>query len=122
MAGQTSTIDFATLRIQWASHSAMASICSYWSITKDQLIRLKTVAGLPARNDRSLRFKPRGPRKDPTEDEIWNKLVFQVQANWDEATEMARRVNKPVTFRTPIVNTPDECKQFLDDVNRDAEW
>jgi hypothetical protein len=39
--GNTTTIDVQTLRMQWSSHSTMASICTYWSISRDQLIRLR---------------------------------------------------------------------------------
>lgn len=123
MAGNTSAINIATLRVQWDSHSSMAAICSYWTISKDQLVRLRDVIPLAKRHDRSLRFKPkRAGRTDPTEDEIWNQIVFRIQAGWDEQTELARRVTKPVNFRTPIVQTPEECRDFLDDVNRDCEW
>ena len=123
MAGNTSTISFATLRVQWDSHSSMAAICSYWTISKDQLIRLRDVLPLPKRHDRALRFKPkRSGIVDPSEDEIWNRLVFKIQAGWDEQTELNRRVTKPVEFRTPIVETPEEARDFLDDVNRDCEW
>jgi hypothetical protein len=41
--GNTTTIDVQTLRMQWSSHSTMASICTYWSISRDQLIRLRDV-------------------------------------------------------------------------------
>lgn len=123
MAGNTSTINFATLRIQWDSHSSMAAICTHWTISKDQLIRLRDVLPLPKRHDRSLRFKPkRAGNVDPTEDEIWNRLVFKIQAGWDEQTELNRRVTKPVEFRTPRVETPEDVRNFIDDVNRDCEW
>jgi hypothetical protein len=44
--GNTTTIDVQTLRMQWSSHSTMASICTYWSISRDQLIRLRDVYAL----------------------------------------------------------------------------
>ena len=123
MAGNTAAINFQTLRVQWDSHSSMAAICSYFSISKDQLIRLRDVLPLAKRHDRSLRYKPkRAGRVDPTEDEIWNCLVFRIQAGWDEQTELNRRVSKPVNFQTPIVDTPEEARDFLNDSNRDAEW
>lgn len=122
MAGNTAAINFATLRVQWDSHSSMASICSFWTISRDQLIRLRDVLPLAKRHDRSLRFKPkRIGRVDPTEDEIWNQIVFRIQAGWDQHTELARRVTKPLEFRTPVVQTPDECIDFINDVNRDIE-
>ena len=94
MAGNTARIDFATLRVQWASHSAMAAICAYWTITKDQLIRLKTAADLPPRHDRRFRFKPkRSEMRDPRPSEI-KKLCAEIQARWDESTREHRLVTK----------------------------
>lgn len=94
MAGVTHTIDFKTLRLQWDSHSAMAAICTHWSITKDQLIRLKGVVPLPPRHDRRFRFKPkRSEYRDPTPEEIRQRSA-EVQATWDARTEFARRVVK----------------------------
>lgn len=122
-AGNTATIDVATLRVQWGSHSSMAAICSYWTITRDQLIRLRDKLPLPKRHDRALRYKPkRSEQCDPTEDEIWNKLVFQIQATWDEATELQRRVSKPSVFSLKRVELHGEARDFLDDVNRDCQW
>jgi hypothetical protein len=51
--GNTTTIDVQTLRMQWSSHSTMASICTYWSISRDQLIRLRDVYSLAKRHDRT---------------------------------------------------------------------
>lgn len=94
MAGNTATIDVTTLRIQWESHSSMASIASYWTITKDQLIRLRDHHDLPLRHDRRLRFKPdRRGYRDPTPREIEQRCK-EVQAKWDNATEYQRRVVK----------------------------
>lgn len=122
MAGNTATIDFRTLRIQWNSHSSMAAICTHWTISRDQLIRLRDVLPLPKRHDRSLRFKPkRSDRSDPTEDEIWNQLVFKIQATWTEEQELARRVTKPQQFSLRVVETPDDMRNFLDDLNRGEE-
>jgi hypothetical protein len=122
MRGNTTTIDFRTLRIQWDSHSSMAAICTHWTITRDQLIRLRDVIPLPKRHDRSLRFKPkRSDQCDPTEDEIWNRLVFKIQASWTDEQELARRVVKPQVFSVRVVETPDDMRDYLDDVNRDGE-
>jgi hypothetical protein len=94
MAGNTATIDVHTLRVQWASHSSMAAIASYWTITKDQLVRLRDVHDLPRRHDRRLRFKPdRREFRDPSPQEIAQRCK-EVQATWDDATEFARRVQK----------------------------
>lgn len=101
MAGNTSTIDLTVLRLQWDSHSAMAAICDYWAITKDQLIRLKSVAGLQPRHDRSLRHGGnQETHRDPTPREI-RKACLAFQAKWDERTRQERSVIKslPPTLR-----------------------
>lgn len=99
MAGNTATIDFTTLRVQWAAHSSMAAICSYWTITKDQLIRLRDVVPLTKRHDRKLRFKPRrgAEYRDPTPREI-KRLCQEIQSCWDERTREERAVTKSTKF------------------------
>lgn len=114
MAGNTATIDFATLKIQWASHSAMAAICTHWTITKDQLIRLKAVVPLPPRHDRRFRFKPkRCEIRDPTPREI-EQACKEIQARWDASTEASRRVVKFRACEVREVQTPDELRPFVE--------
>lgn len=117
--GNTATIDFATLRMQWESHSSMASICTYWTITKDQLIRLRDVLPLPKRHDRRFRFKPkRSEYRDPTPDEI-RAGCLEVQAMWDERTEIERRVQKPQAFQLRTYEMPGELQERGD---FNADW
>jgi hypothetical protein len=114
MAGSTATIDFQTLRIQWASHSSMFAICTHWTITKDQLIRLKTVANLPPRHDRRLRFKPkRSETRDPTPKELLERAAA-IRATWDDETEMRRRGMKPEAFQVREVVVPDELRIYTE--------
>lgn len=58
MAGNTATIDVQAFRLQWDAGMPMAVMCSHWTITKDQLIRLKTVWELPLRHDRARKRCP----------------------------------------------------------------
>jgi hypothetical protein len=119
MAGSTATIDFSTLRIQWASHSSMFAICSYWTISKDQLIRLKTVANLPPRHDRRFRFKPkRSETRDPTPREI-EQACKEIQAKWDARTREERSVIKTQHVTIRFVPAPDEAEQIIRDHNRE---
>jgi hypothetical protein len=114
MAGNTATIDFATLRIQWDSHAPMAAICTHWTITKDQLIRLKAVVPLPPRHDRRFRFKPkRSEHRDPSPREI-EQACEEIRARWDSATEHARRVVRFREYEVREIYTPDELRPFLD--------
>ena len=110
MAGVTATIDFQTLRIQWASHSSMYAICTHWTITKDQLIRLKAVAHLPPRHDRRFRFKPERQR-DPTPREI-AQACREIQARWDAHTRHERQVTKPTSFEVREVELPPDLRTF----------
>jgi hypothetical protein len=111
MAGSTATIDFTTLRMQWQSHSAIAAICTHWTITKDQLIRLKHVCDLPPRHDRRLRFKPLQPASDPTPEAI-KQACYEIRMTWDERTEIERRVTKPPQFTMRVFSVDEE----------DGEW
>jgi len=114
VAGNTATIDFKTLRVQWASHLSMHYICTHWTITKDQLIRLKTVADLPPRHDRRLRFRPqRGETKDPTPAELIARAA-EVRAGWDEDTELRRQGIKPQPYRVPEISLSPEAREIFE--------
>jgi len=133
MAGNTSAIDFATLRVQWQSASSMFAICSYWSITKDQLIRMKVVAGLAPRHDRRTRHRP-ARQPPPSAAEIAASeaslsfapyvaaRVTCVQATWDDRTRSERQVTKPTLFSLQEIEVPEEAREFMDDLNRDVQW
>lgn len=110
MAGKTATIDLNLLRIQWDSHSAMVAICTHWTITKDQLIRLKGVVPLAPRHDRRFRFKPkRSECRDPTPAEI-REATQRIRASWDAATEQERRVVKTQFFQLRSYSLPEELQ------------
>ena len=126
MRGDTSRIDIATLKIQWASHSSYASLCTFWTVTRDQLVRLRDVVPLPPRHDRRLRYKPPRPEK-PTPEEIAASeaslnLAPTVAARatnesslWTEEVRALRQVKKPAAFRLTQVDVPDELRHLLDD-------
>lgn len=110
MAGNTARIDLNLLRMQWDSHSAMVAICTHWTITKDQLIRLKGVVPLAPRHDRRFRFKPkRSESRDPTPAEI-EAATQRIRALWDEATEQDRRVVKTERFELRLYAVPEELQ------------
>lgn len=133
MAGNTAAIEFATLRVQWQSASSMFSICSYWTITKDQLIRMKLVAGLAPRHDRRTRHRP-DRQPPPSAEEVaasQASLSFApyvaarvtcVQATWDERTRSERQVTKPTLFSLQEIAVPEEAREFMHNLNRDVQW
>ena len=69
MAGNTATISLVSFRADWLTHMPMRVLCERYTITRDQVIRLKHVWELPPRHDRRLRAKPERQR-DPTPSEI----------------------------------------------------
>lgn len=125
MPGNTSTIDLATLRVQWDSHSTYASICTHWTITRDQLIRLRDVLPLAKRHDRRLRRKPpRAPRPDDAEilaSESSLNLAPQIaervtntQAEWSYEVRMARRMAESSPFLLRWIEPTGVIRRFLD--------
>jgi hypothetical protein len=133
MAGDTSRIDLATLKVQWASHSSYAALCSFWTVTREQIIRLKHVLPLPPRHDRRLRFRP--PRNEkPTPEEIAaseSSLLLApmvaaratcVTSQWTDEVRLQRQVTKPTAFRMTPVETPEELRDVFADLNRDSQW
>lgn len=103
MAGNTATISVEQFRADWCAHTPIVQLCSAYSVTKDQVIRLRDLWQLPLRNDRRLRFKPERSR-DPTPAEI-RAATARIQATWDECTRAMRLVSKPqpvTTRRVPL--------------------
>lgn len=133
MAGDTSRVCIETLKVQWGSHSSYAAICAFWTITKDQLVRLRNVVPLPLRNDRRLRFRPEAYER-PTPEEIAASeasldLAPMVAARatnesalWTDEIRLQRQVTKPTMFRMEPVETPEELREAFDDLNRERLW
>lgn len=136
MAGNTATIDEQTLRMQWDSYIPMAAICTHWTITKDQLVRLRDVWELPLRLDRSRRYKP--GREEKFEEPDANELAASeasldlapmiaerattVRAMWSDTVRAERQVTKPTAFKLARVEAPEEMREMLDNLNRELEW
>lgn len=127
MPGNTATIDVAVLRIQWVSQMPMAAICTHHTISKDQLIRLKSVYDLAPRHDRSRRYKPpRDPGPNDAEElasraglELAPQIaerVTSVQAMWTEDVRLSRTVTKsPGAGLLRWVNASEIVQRFLRD-------
>lgn len=98
-AGNTATISIEAFRADWLDHTPIVQLCSMYSITKDQVIRLRVAWGLPARHDRKLRAKPKR-QVDPSPLEI-EEACLKIQATWDDRTREMRAVQKSqhVTLR-----------------------
>lgn len=129
MAGDTSRINVETLRAQWNSHSSYAAICEFWTVTKDQLVRLRNVLPLPLRTDRRLRYRPPASEK-PTPAEIAaSKATLSlapmvaaratcVTAHWTDEVRSHRQVTKPTMFQIHPIQTPEEVRHIVDDAEK----
>ena len=126
MAGNTAAIDRVTLRAQWVSYQPMAEICTHWTITKDQLISLRTAWGLPKRHDRSRRYKPPRAPKPGEEEELASQSslslapqiaerVTIVQSMWSAEVRVARQVNQGTPFSLRHIRVDDLVERFLGD-------
>lgn len=92
--GNTSTINIVAFKAQWDSHVPIRHLCENFTVSRDQVTRLKFVWNLAPRHDRRLRFKPRrSEMRDPTPREI-AQSCREIRATWDAATEEERRVLK----------------------------
>jgi hypothetical protein len=135
MAGNTSRIDAATLRVQWSSYLPMGAICQHWTITVHQLVRLRVAWELPPRNDRKLRYKPSRDERllDPDADELAAsessldlapmvaERVTVVHATWSPNDWAERQAVKPEPFRLARFATPDEARDLVDEP-AEGEW
>ena len=52
--GSTATISIVRFRAAWTDHTPIADLCTMFTITKDQVIRLRDVWHLPKRHDRRM--------------------------------------------------------------------
>jgi hypothetical protein len=129
MAGNTSRIDATTLRNQWESYQPMQSICSHWTITVHQLVRLRVAWELPPRNDRKRRYKPSRDERllDPDPDELAAseasldlapmvaERVTVVHATWTPARWAEAQAVKPEPFRLARFEAPDDLVEDEDE-------
>ncbi len=90
MAGNTTTIDLATFSADWNANLPLAVICDRWTVSKDQVSRLRLRWNLQPRTDRRSRHKP-AQSIDPTEDEIAVRAAA-VRATWGSEIERKRLV------------------------------
>lgn len=111
--GITATISVAAFRADWLTHMPMLALCERYSVSRDQIIRLKHVWHLPPRHDRRLRFKPKRA-VDPTTTEI-RSACLRIQATWDEQTRIDRMVTKPQTFTLRRIELDADTRQYIDD-------
>ena len=130
MAGNTAAIDRATLEAQWLSYLPMAAICQHWTVSKDQLVRLRGAWNLPLRLDRKRRYKPSRAERmlDPTPEELAaseNSLALapMVAARatcesvlWTDEVRAQRQAVQPTPFRLARVEVPESLLNELEEM------
>ena len=119
MAGVTATISVTAFRADWSTHMPISALCERWTITKDQVLRLRDVWHLPLRNDRRLRFKPkRSEMRDPTPREI-KQACKEIQARWDARTREERAVIKTQTVHLRRIELTGEALDAYQQIEGD---
>lgn len=107
MAGNTAIISITAFRADWETHMPISALCVRYTITKDQVIRLRDVWQLPLRTDRRLRYKPkRSEMRDPTPREI-AQACREIQARWDARTREDRAVTKTESVHVRFIRMQD---------------
>lgn len=112
MAGNTATISVESFRSDWMTHMPIAALCQRYTISKDQVIRLRDIWKLPLRNDRRKRAR-RHNNVDPTPEEIAQRSL-EVQSWWDDRTRHERSVTKPQPFTMQRIRLRDAGLDDLD--------
>lgn len=114
MRGNTATISLTAFRADWMTHMPMRALCERYSVSRDQVIRLKHHWDLPPRHDRKLRAKPKRAI-DPTTTEI-RRLCLEIQQTWTDETREQRRVIKTQHVMLQRFELTDEAAR------RAADW
>lgn len=117
--GVTATISITAFRADWLTHMPMRALCDRYTITRDQVIRLKHVWSLPPRHDRRLRAKP-ARQPDPTPREI-AQACREIQATWSAEVREERCVYKRAPVSLMRIEMTDEARQALEELSDGAE-
>ena len=120
MRGNTATISLTAFRADWLTHMPMRALCERYTISRDQVVRLKHVWHLPPRHDRRLRAKPIRQR-DPTPREI-QQSCKDIQATWSEDVREDRRVIKSQPVSLKRIEMTDEAWQEHDSQAGEVQW
>lgn len=106
-------------------------MCDNFSVTRDQVTRLKFVWHLPPRHDRRYRFKPAREVPPDAAEEAASQAslnlapqiaarVTCVQITWDDRTRADRQVVKPQAFSVRVIDVPAEAAGLLEEFEGDA--
>lgn len=119
MRGNTATISLTAFRADWMTHLPMRELCCRYTISRDQVIRLKHHWNLPPRHDRKLRAKPKRAI-DPTTTEI-QRLCLEIQQTWSDEVRELRQVIKTQHATLKRIPLDDETRRAASQYDGDAE-
>ncbi len=119
MRGNTATISLTAFRGDWLTHMPMRALCERYTVSRDQVIRLKHHWDLPPRHDRKLRAKPKRA-VDPTTTEIQTRCM-EIQATWSDEVRELRRVIKTQHVALKRIPLDDETRRAAGDYDGDAD-
>lgn len=104
--GNTATISVQQFRADWIEGLPIADLCANYTVSRDQVIRLRDIWSLPLRHDRRARARrPRAGQADPTPEQIRERCL-EIQATWDDATRESRHWRHAVPYILPLVSIP----------------
>lgn len=119
--GNTTTISVVSFTADWNAGLPIALLCQAYSISKDQVVRLRDLWNLPLRHDRRKRKRQAGHDSDPTPEEIHLRCL-EVQATWSDRMRQERYWEKHRDWVVPNVDIfsegiawPDEPEVPEDD-------
>lgn len=113
MRGNTATISLTAFRADWMMHLPMRELCCRYTISRDQVIRLKHCWNLPPRHDRKLRAKPKRV-PDPTTTEIQQRCL-EIQATWSDEVRELRLVTKTQPMMLHRLELSDDAEHRISD-------
>lgn len=119
MQGSTATISVAAFRADWMKHVPMRDLCDRYSVSRDQVIRLKFVWSLPPRHDRRLRAKTR--YVDPTPEEI-AEACKRIQSTWSDEVRMQRSGAKVEHVSIKRISLHGEAQAAFDSLPPEEGW
>jgi hypothetical protein len=115
MAGNTAVISMAKFSADWATHIPISALCERYTVTKDQVLRLKVIWQLAPRHDRRLRAKPKwAPRPSREEDAASGESLELAPAIAKRIEEIRSTVaggfgtpneDGVIRFEVPVVST-----------------
>lgn len=119
MQGNTATISVSAFRADWMQHVPMRDLCERYTVTRDQVIRLKFVWNLPPRHDRRLRAKTR--YVDPTPEEI-AEACKRIQATWTDEVRLQRIVAKVQHVSVMRIELHGDARSAFDSLPPEEGW